>query len=145
MEVPDLGGSFSRLVLSDSRVEMTINRVENDKWKVEWQLVHAWGDDTGCRAFDDQELASAFGISDRSDQYSDWMLQRFGGTCAHQGLFIRYNEFLCIPGPGTGHDGSPEVSMILYDGSGEGGEIRQAVEQLLSRVVGIERLNDLRG
>jgi hypothetical protein len=63
----------------------------------------------------DSELASAFGLSDDIGEFGKWLIERFGGTTAAQGKFIRYNEYLNIPGPGTGHDGDPNISIILDD------------------------------
>lgn len=42
-----------------------------------------------------------------------------------QGAFIRYGNFLNIPSPGTGHDGDPNISILID------GPIRRAVRQLL--------------
>jgi hypothetical protein len=42
------------------------------------------------------------------------MIEPFGGTVAKQRKFIRYHEFLNIPGPGSGYQGDPNVSIELY-------------------------------
>jgi hypothetical protein len=62
---------------------------------------------------DTDTLKSAFGIHEANGYASDWLLNEFGGTCASQGKFLRYKDYLNIPGPGTGHDGDSNVSIEL--------------------------------
>ena len=75
---------------------------------------------------DDEHLKMAFGLSEESGKYGDWLIGRFGGESAEQGQFIRFENFLNIPCPGTGHDGDPNISIVLDD------KIRDAVEHLLA-------------
>jgi hypothetical protein len=67
------------------------------------------------------ELLGAFGIKDHVDDLSRWMIVRFGGSSASQGKFLRYHDFLNIPGPGTGNDGDPNISILLDQ------EIKEAI------------------
>lgn len=101
-------------------------------WKVEWRIVFSvLSEVIGNVKMSPQNLKCAFGLSDEEDLsmyhegYRTWLIDRFGGDCAVQGLFIRYDDYLNIPGPGTGLDGDPNVSIMLTD------EIRNAVRQLL--------------
>ncbi len=75
------------------------------------------------------QLATAFDIpcveSPLGLDCSQWILDLFGGDRAIQGCFIGYQEFLSIPGPGTGHDGDPNVSIMISP------QIRDAVKQIL--------------
>ena len=81
-----------------------------------------------------KNLRCAFGLSDEEDYdgsratFLPWRntnIERYGGTCFYQGVFLRYEYFLNIPGPGTGNDGNPNISVELDDG------IKNAVRQLL--------------
>jgi hypothetical protein len=96
-------------------------------WLVEWNIDHDLGVFAkGSIWMTGSELASAFGLSTVMGKFGEWLIERFGGTTAAQGRFIRYNEFLNIPGPGTGHDGDPNISIILND------DIRGAIRHILS-------------
>lgn len=53
------------------------------------------------------------------------MLDRFGGTVARQGIFIRWRDFMNIPGPGTGGDGDANISVMIT------GEIKEAIKTIL--------------
>jgi hypothetical protein len=57
------------------------------------------------------ELRSAFGIINVTDQKSEWLLERYGGSSASVGKWIRWQYFLNLPGPGTGEDGDANVSV----------------------------------
>ncbi|MCX6813615.1 MAG: hypothetical protein NT078_00045, partial [Candidatus Azambacteria bacterium] len=63
----------------------------------------------GRSRFNDDELAAAFGLSDNSGNFGDWLIERFGADSAEQGKYIRWKTFLNIPCPGTGNDGDPNV------------------------------------
>lgn len=97
-------------------------------WFVDWEVNQykpykegVWG----RVHFTDKELAAAFGLSDDSGKFGDWLIRRFGADSAEQGKYIRWKTFLNIPCPGTGNDGDPNVSIHLDK------EIQNAVRQLL--------------
>ena len=72
------------------------------------------------------QLEVAFGISNSYDnQVGQWLLDLYGGEVACQGKFIRHQSFLNIPGPGTGHDGDPNISIFLSE------EIKSTIRKLL--------------
>ncbi|MFA4954483.1 MAG: hypothetical protein WC641_04180 [Patescibacteria group bacterium] len=118
----------SKLVLSSSTAEVTIERSKGadylKRFYVYWRIVHnsvSAEVDAGCRVFKRKQLISAFGITEEN------------GDAAHSpvaereapGFFVSLGDYLNIPGPGTGHDLDPNVSILIDD------EMRQAVRKLL--------------
>lgn len=65
------------------------------------------------------------------------MIRRYGGTTADQGRFIRYNRFLNIPGPGTGHDGDSNISVEIRS------EMQDAVAAFLQNSTDSDSPGDL--
>lgn len=74
---------------------------------------------------DSCQLAAAFGLSDESGDFGDWLIERYRADSAEQRLWIRYGNQLNIPGPGTGHDGDPNISIELD------GDIKKAVVAII--------------
>ncbi len=70
-------------------------------------------------------LSGAFGLSDYCPNGSEWLIERYGGNSAYQGRYIRWEDFLNLPCPGTSHDGDPNLSIFLD------GKIKMAVKNLL--------------
>jgi len=100
---------------------------ENDwnRWLIEWEVIFSRSEKVnGAIQVSQEELLAAFGLGNIESEYSQWLLDRFGGDVAAQGRFIRYQEFLNIPCPGTGHDGDPNVSILLDD------EIKEAIRAI---------------
>jgi hypothetical protein len=100
-----------------------------DGWVVDWEVIqHVAYDEAvrGRRQFDNEQLAAAFGLSEKSGYFGQWMIDQYGAHSAEQGLYIRWKRFLNIPCPGTGHDGDPNVSIDIDD------EMRDAVRKLLA-------------
>jgi len=119
----------SRIVLLASAAEVNIakatDRVDAERWSVDWHIVHNYHsgeDDRGRRLFTRDKLALAFGITKANGCES---LQDHAADREVYGFFIGLGCFLNIPGPGTGHDGDPNVSILIDD------ELRQAVRKLL--------------
>lgn len=77
-----------------------------------------------------QIVAAAFGLTDYLPMQlpGDFLLEKYGGDVACQFLFIRWQDYLNIPGPGTGHDGDPNISIKLTD------EIKEAIRALLASI-----------
>lgn len=106
---------------------LSVQRMGPHEFIVNWQIVLCAPSDektTGSRRFSKEEVQMAFGLSDRTDHSSDELIERFGGTSASQGRFLRYQEFLNIPCPGTGHNGDPNISIELD------GNIKEAIRRL---------------
>lgn len=99
----------------------------DEGWWVEWEVVQSQQEKVNGRTvFTSDELRAAFGLSQESGVLSDWLIERFGADCASQKKFIRWQEYLNIPCPGTGHDGDPNVSISI-----DNKEIQNAIRELL--------------
>ena len=94
--------------------------------KVLWEILFAVEEKVnGQVLFSDAHLRAAFGLSNEMKVSSDWLLEKYGGDVAAQGCFIRYQQFLNIPGPGTGNDGDPNISIENNE------EMKNAIAALL--------------
>ena len=105
------------LVIRGSTAEVRITKApeEQSGWFIEYRIDHGGNCQTNDRVrMSESELAAAFRLRDDHEDNSFFLIERFGGTVAIQRIFIRYREFLNIPGPGTGRQGDPNVSIKLY-------------------------------
>jgi hypothetical protein len=119
--------SKSEVLLESSAASLSITR-RKEHWIVRWHIHHSLNEYTdGQVIMSTQRLITAF-LNDDAPvaPHSEWLIKRFGGTVAHQGLYIRLNEYLNIPCPGTGHDGDPNISIYIDE------TIREAIRNLLS-------------
>ena len=122
------------LVIIGSAAKVSIRKASsvypNTKgWFVDWEVVQCKPYEEGVRGrsqFNDEDIEAAFGLFEASGKCGDWLIERFGADAAEQGKYIRWKQFLNIPGPGTGHDGDPNVSIEIDE------EIQNAVRQLLA-------------
>lgn len=116
-------------------------RLAGEKWMVEWEIkfeapnAGVWG-----RVYmADETLCGAFGIprakEDRGARHSSWLASRYRADSAVQGAYIRKGNYLNIPGPGTGHDGDPNISILLDD------QIRNAVRRLIGIYSSVAQTN----
>ncbi len=113
------------LILQGSAAELNITQRRNH-WLVNWRIIQSSEAQTkGQVEFSDEELMSAFGLSDFLPNAAEWLIEQYGGTVAKQGKFIRFKEFLNIPCPGTGHDGDPNISIIIDE------KMKKAVKELV--------------
>jgi len=105
------------VVIRGSAAEVRVMKITDNQFIVKYRIDHgALTEIQGLIGMDKPELTAAFlGVPhvDEYDRYSQWLLERFGGTVARQRGFIRWNSFLNIPGPGTGHDGDANVSIKI--------------------------------
>ncbi len=103
-------------------------------WIVEWEVVWCYPVEElarGRRIFSTQDLKAAFGLDINPHTFGQQhILDEFGGTCANQGLYIRWDKYLNIPGPGTGHDGDANISIEITR------EIKEAIWTLLKHPSG---------
>lgn len=126
MKIRAIGIQKDFLVIQGSAAEVVITKVV-EGYLVGWKIRHG-GPEIGVLGktwFSSDDLAMAFGLRNTIPKFGKWLIERFGGTTASQGAFIRYKDWLNIPGPGTGHDYDPNVSIQLTQ------EIKQAVRTLL--------------
>ncbi len=130
---PFNGGQCDLIIGNGVVAFVRISRVDKrPKYLVDWRVIHSGGLDTpytgGRIEIDRTELVQMFRISDEHTEDTDqWLIERYGGTVATQGKFLRSGKYLNIPCPGTGHDGDPNISVFVTD------EIRNAVTFMLAR------------
>ena len=87
----------------------------NDHYMVKWEITHYHHARAGGRVlFTQVQMLGAFGIGVETN---DQELIR--------GRYIRHEQFLNLPMPGTGMDGDPNVSIFVSD------EIREAVRKFI--------------
>jgi hypothetical protein len=123
MRVVEFDEKAHRLVIAGSAAKITIRPGQEvqeggNGWVVDWEVIWHFAYDEaarGHRQFSGHELAAAFGLTDDSGDFGQWVIDRYGAHSAQQGKYIRWNEFLNIPCPGTGHDGDPNVSIHIND------------------------------
>lgn len=105
----------------------TINPVA-EGWQIKWKIRHGTElfveADHGTRHFSDFALEAAFGLVNYTGAGEEHFAKRYDADCAIPGMFIRKGNFLNIPGPGTGKDGDPNVSVYLTD------EVKDAIRDL---------------
>lgn len=106
--------------------------ITNDyHWVLVWELSYGLFDVYGRIAmFWERELLKAFchrpAVVEDETGNSQRLIRRFGGNAVHDGKFIRWNRFLNIPGPGTGDDRNPNISIYITE------EIEKAVVELIT-------------
>lgn len=122
-----------RLVVANAAVasvEVSPVLGEYGNWLVDWKVSHSPRTFVhGVTDMTDIDLAAAFGLIDRyvgMRGHGRELLHRNGGSSAEHHKFIRFEDYLNIPGPGTGNDGDPNVSVLLDD------EIKAAARTLLN-------------
>lgn len=123
VEFADLMGNL--LIIKGSAAEVIIIRIKSG-FQVSWNIkffADEWS--SGQVIFSHEDIKQAFGLSDQCGEHGYGLLNEFGGTTAHQRRFIRYLNYLNIPGPGNGHDGDPNVSVEVTD------QIKSAVKKML--------------
>jgi len=130
LESLDLNSKRLFIVASAASLTISFNpRAKTDRWVISWEIRHSRDESShGTRVFSDADLASAFLSAKQVNNWSDWVTKRYGGDSALQGGFIRWQDYLNIPCPGTGHDGDPNISIEID------GKIRTAVQALLQSV-----------
>ena len=145
MQVEMLDLEERRLVLSGSAAKVTVTKSSSidpeyqRHWMVNWNVIQSVPDKEGAQGgvlFSRGELAAAFMLTNdpedsafgnaRYPSYGEWVVDDFGGDSAAQGRFIRWGEFLNIPCPGTGHDGDPNVSVLVDEA------MKEAIRSLLA-------------
>ncbi len=100
------------------RYDKSKDELRQDGWTVIWKVIYSIP--SGCYVqgqtwFSYHDLRLAFDPEADINDLFDWY-ERFSPiSAASQGRFIRYKNYLNIPGPGTGHDGDANVSIDLTD------------------------------
>ncbi|MDO8469869.1 MAG: hypothetical protein Q7S84_02495 [bacterium] len=114
------------VMLQGSAAEVRIQRFSAG-WIVRWRIIQDRVSGVqGTVFFSDEHLRHAFCGDDHPFDFGGSIAKEYGATTGFQGVFIREGRYLNIPGPGTGHDGDPNVSIHLDD------DTMKAVRRLLS-------------
>lgn len=89
-------------------------------WIIRWRITLSQREEfSGSIVVSMATLKSMFGlqldIKEKNSLFSvpPWMVQSYGAENGRAGQFIRQGRFLNIPHPGTGHDGDPNVSILV--------------------------------
>lgn len=110
----------------DKIAHLTIRLHNTEGWLLSWYIRHSIETEVrGCTWMSDDELKAAFGITDETSLSDDRLKIRFGADSVVHGRYIRWQKYLNIPGPGTGHAGDPNISIEIDE------SIKSAVRQLL--------------
>lgn len=98
-------------------------------WMIEYHIQHSAETYSMGRIWMcDKDLERAFMLStDYPAQGGQHLIDEFGGETAYQGKFIRYKGWLNLPGPGTGHDGDPNLSVWVDS------DIQEVVQRLIEK------------
>lgn len=108
------------LELGSRAVQVRITRMvstSNERWIVEWKIRFSQRLDysQGRLVMSRQLLRRIFGLDGNGEQErSTWLLDRYGADAGEPGFFLRWGDYVNIPGPGTGHDGDANVSIEIY-------------------------------
>jgi hypothetical protein len=128
VKLKDFIPRYKEMIIEGPSTWVRISQRRDPKhlWKVEWQIHHSpltWAG--GYTHFSIHALRFAFGVIETIDTDNPF----YDSHSAHAGQigeFIRIGSFLNIPGPGTGYDGDPNVSIWITE------HMRQAARTLTS-------------
>lgn len=96
------------------------------KWIARWEILFSEG--TGTRSeivMSAQDLCEAFALNEHTECEGRWWANPHQDIASRKGVYFRYDRYLNIPGPGTGQDGDPNISIFLT------AEIKKAVTHLV--------------
>jgi hypothetical protein len=123
------------LTLTASAAKLTIEQTESysykdgpleRRWLVSWEVRYSRTEKTnGCGNWGDKDLQQAFGLIPSEGKIFGF-LRDFICDAAAQGKYIRWEDALNIPCPGTGHDGDPNISILIDD------QIQNAIRTILA-------------
>ncbi len=111
-----------RLVIASDEASITITPRNNkeDEWKLEWRIENRY---TGLIFFTSIELKNAFGLTNDPGKTGFKMIEKFGADSAEERKYIRYGDFLNIPG--ANEVNVCNISVYVDD------EMRSAIRKLL--------------
>jgi hypothetical protein len=119
MELDDTRSSLRRLVIGNDEARVTITRNQRapELFFVSWAV--KWGGEStasGEVIFSKEDVLAAFGMANFCRMSGRALVALYGGDVAAPGKYIRYHQYLNVPGPSTGHDGATSVSVLLTEG-----------------------------
>lgn len=105
------------LSASAADIEISVN-LSKDLWDVKWRIIFSSESEVnGIVQLTTLQLGTAFALASchYQSEFGDGLLKQHDAEFGEQGKFIRRGKYLNIPGPGTGHDGDPNVSIRIDD------------------------------
>jgi hypothetical protein len=104
------------LIMESGAAHLEISKNSGGGCTADWKIRHTMSSVVNGSIFmTEKEFKQAFGISEQTDEFGDDILAEYGGSSARAGVFIRYQDWLNLPCPGTGHDGDPNISLKLTE------------------------------
>jgi len=120
MRVSSFDASRRHLVITGSAAKLTVSQTDKlgtDRWFVDWEVIQSpRAKTTGRTVLNSDDLRAAFDVDNPEMSENDavhFLFAQYGATAAKQGCYIRWEEWLNIPCPGTAHDGDPNISIFL--------------------------------
>lgn len=102
------------LIIESGVARLEIKRSSGGGCMAKWRIVHELSSHVDGEVFmTEKEFKQAFGLSGMTEDSGKEMLSEYGGTAASPGVFIRFEEWLNMPCPGTGHNGDPNISLKI--------------------------------
>ncbi|MEY2664589.1 MAG: hypothetical protein RIT04_397 [Candidatus Parcubacteria bacterium] len=105
------------MLLGSDAVEVKIYSYSGHGYIVEYKIVQSPdAHNSGKIWMSKEQIREAFGLSSVCPAHSSqWLADEYGADVAAQGKYIRYGQFLNIPGPGTGKYGDANVSILVNE------------------------------
>ena len=120
MHVKSFDAAKRLLVILGSAAKLTVSQTDElstDRWFVDWEVIQSpRAKTTGRTILTSDDLRAAFGVTTPEMSEEDathFLFAQHGADSAKQGCYIRWEEWLNIPCPGTAHDGDPNISIYL--------------------------------
>ncbi len=85
-----------------------------NKWIVRWEIFSK-GEQSqrGEIVMNARQLCAAFALTEKWEDSDQWWTGAYQEIASAEGMYFRYDRWLNIPGPGTGKDGDPNISICL--------------------------------
>ncbi len=125
-----LPGHAEDIILCSQATNLSITHCEGRRirWILRWTIVFSCESHLEAQQFiDTRTLEEMFGIRECIYANSRWLIKKYGGSSARECVFLRYKDWLNIPGPGTGNDGDPNLSVYVTE------EIRDAIRVTIEK------------
>ncbi|OGF82256.1 hypothetical protein A3B18_02845 [Candidatus Giovannonibacteria bacterium RIFCSPLOWO2_01_FULL_46_13] len=122
--VLELYDKETEIILISAAASLLVVSREADEWLLEWEINQPPKIAHGKIVLTKDELQRAFGLSFHPGESGDELKKLFGGQSAEPGKYIRWENFLNVPCPGSGDHFDPNFSMMLDD------EIRKAIHKI---------------
>lgn len=116
----------NEILIGSKVVQLLIRPSANkENYQIFWRIVFRTEEFVqGQICMPGSELRDAFCLL-QHPSYTGALVEEFKADSGIQGRYIRKNQFLNIPMPGTGMDGDPNISIFISD------EIKESVRKLI--------------